>query len=914
MGYNSNTSGTYSYSTAIGQNASITKNNQIVLGTSDEYVYIPGPTNSEDTTSGALIVSGGIGVGGNVYVGGNIYVGENATIVGNVDVCGNLYTITPSSSDNSNKVATTSYVQTSITNRAFNTLGDYTWTGTNVFSQNITVNNMTIGNYGTSNYSIGTSFGNITSGSYNVGLGTSVLANNKSGSDNIAIGNNSLESTTSDNNTAIGSNSGNNNTSGQYNSFLGYNSNTSGNYSYSSAIGQNASITENNQIVLGTSDEYVYIPGTTVSTSSTTGALVVSGGAGIAGDVYVGENIYVGGNTTIVGNVDVCGNLYTITPTSSDNSNKVATTAYVQSAIANNVSDLSTGTDNTWTGTNVFSKNITVNTMIVGNYGTNNYSLGKTFGNITSGSNNVGIGIGGMTKLTNGSNNIGIGANTLLDNSSGSNNIAIGYSTLATITESINNIAIGWESLNLSTGNYNTAVGHSAGSNNGSGDFNTYLGFYAKTSGTYSYSSAIGQYATISANNQVVLGTSSEYVYIPGTKVSTSSTTGALVVSGGAGIAGNVYVGGNIYVGGKATIVGNVDVCGNLYTITPTSSDNSNKVATTAYVQTAISGISGSSSVSLSSTNTWTSVNTFGNTTASTSTGTGALVVSGGVGIAGNIYIGGNISVNGAIISKYGINTNNYSFGNIITSISSGSNNINIGDSLTSITGGSFNIVVGSNSITSLTSGSANTAVGYQSLTSITTNTYNTAIGYRSGYGASGTNNTYLGSITTNSSGSNNSTCIGYGSSISASNQITLGTTEEYVYIPGTKISTSTTTGALVVSGGVGITGNCYALSHLTSSDYRIKDNIIPLDGNFTVDNLNPVHYYNKLADCSDIGFLAHEVQQEYPYLVHGEKDGNDYQSLNYTGMIGILVNEIKLLKKENAMMKEEIQHIKNLL
>jgi hypothetical protein len=27
--------------------------------------------------------------------------------------------------------------------------------------------------------------------------------------------------------------------------------------------------------------------------------------------------------------------------------------------------------------------------------------------------------------------------------------------------------------------------------------------------------------------------------------------------------------------------------------------------------------------------------------------------------------------------------------------------------------------------------------------------------------------------------------------------------------------------------------------------------------------------------------------------------------------MIGILVNEIKVLKKENAMMKEEIQHIK---
>ena len=1187
IGYNTGASSyNYAYSTAIGYSASITGNNQIVLGTSGEYVSIPGTTTSTSSTSGALVVTGGIGVGGNVYVGGAVYV--------NTDV---------DPSDNSTQLATTSYVQTSITNRAFNTLGDYTWTGTNVFSQNITVNDMPIGNYGSSNYSIGTNFGNIDSGSYNVGVGPSVLTNNRSGSNNIAIGNKSLELTTSDNNTAIGTTSGNNNTSGQYNSFLGYNSNTSGNYSYSTAIGYSASITENNQIVLGTSGEYVYIPGTTTSTTSTSGALVVTGGIGVGGNVYVGGAVYV--------NTDV---------DPSDNSTQLATTSYVQTSITNRA--FNTLGDYTWTGTNVFSQNITVNDMPIGNYGSSNYSIGTNFGNIDSGSYNVGV-----------------GPSVLTNNRSGSNNIAIGN-----------------KSLESTTSDNNTAIGSNSGNSNTSGQYNSFLGYNSNTSGTYSYSTAIGQYATISANNQVVLGTSSEYIYIPGTTVSTSSTTGALVVSGGAGVAGNVYVGGN------ATIVGNVDVCGNLYTITPSSSDNSNKVATTAYVQNAISGISGSSSVSLSSTNTWTSVNTFGNATASTSTDTGALVVSGGVGIAGNVYVGGNISTNGAVISRYGTTSSNYSFGNIITSISSGGDNINIGDSLTSITSGSFNIVVGSKSITSLTSGSANTAMGYQSLTTISTNTYNTAIGYRSGYASSGSYNTYLGSITTNSSGYNNSTCIGYGSSISASNQIALGTTGDYVYIPGTKVSTSSTTGALVVSGGVGIAGNIYvggnativgnvdvcgnlytitpsssdnsnkvattayvqsaisgisgsssvslsstntwtsvntfsnataststgtgalvvsggvgiagnvniggniaitgnvstatkitnstkstttstgalivsggvgvsgnvnvggsiitpnlsiaenikigentllsvttalfnlaigqnslsslssdcfntgigynsglnltggesntfigtstsatgtysfstaigqnatitasrqivlgtvseyvyipsttttssttagalvvsggvgisgnvyvggnisvaanvisatkitnstsstttssgalvvsggvgiagnvnmggiikitnstsstnsssgalvvtggigvggnvyALSYLTSSDYRIKDNIIPLDGNFTVDNLNPVHYYNKLADCSDIGFLAHEVQQEYPYLVHGEKDGNDYQSLNYTGMIGILVNEIKVLKKENAMMKEEIQHIKNLL
>jgi predicted acyltransferase (DUF342 family) len=132
--------------------------------------------------------------------------------------------------------------------------------------------------------------------------------------------------------------------------------------------------------------------------------------------------------------------------------------------------------------------------------------------------------------------------------------------------------------------------------------------------------------------------------------------------------------------------------------------------------------------------------------------------------------------------------------------------------------------------------------------------------------------------------------------------------------IKGTTASTSTTTGALIVTGGVGIAGNCIAGSLSTSSDYRIKKNVIPLNANFIVDNLNPVHYYNRLTDSSDIGFIAHEVQEEYPYLVKGEKDGNDYQSLNYNGIIGILVNEIKELKKENHTMKDEIQKIKKIL
>ena len=83
-------------------------------------------------------------------------------------------------------------------------------------------------------------------------------------------------------------------------------------------------------------------------------------------------------------------------------------------------------------------------------------------------------------------------------------------------------------------------------------------------------------------------------------------------------------------------------------------------------------------------------------------------------------------------------------------------------------------------------------------------------------------------------------------------------------------------------------------------SDYRIKSNITDLDDQFTVDHLRPVFYNNEMTHGMDVGFLAHEVQEHYPFLVHGEKDDtNAYQSLNYNGLIGILVKEIQDLKKQ---------------
>jgi hypothetical protein len=69
-----------SYSTAIGYNATATKSNQIMVGTSLESVNIQGNviiSNTQDATgsdTGALVVQGGAGIQGNLYVKKNMFM------------------------------------------------------------------------------------------------------------------------------------------------------------------------------------------------------------------------------------------------------------------------------------------------------------------------------------------------------------------------------------------------------------------------------------------------------------------------------------------------------------------------------------------------------------------------------------------------------------------------------------------------------------------------------------------------------------------------------------------------------------------------------------------------------------------------------------------------------------------------
>jgi hypothetical protein len=120
------------------------------------------------------------------------------------------------------------------------------------------------------------------------------------------------------------------------------------------------------------------------------------------------------------------------------------------------------------------------------------------------------------------------------------------------------------------------------------------------------------------------------------------------------------------------------------------------------------------------------------------------------------------------------------------------------------------------------------------------------------------------------------------------------------------EIDLTTGQDTVFINGDLNVSGNAYANGVILTSDYRIKDIIETLDDSdsYSVDDLNPVKYFNKKSGKEEIGFIAHEVQEVFPCLVTGEKDGPGLQTLNYIGLIGILTKEIQLLKAEVAVLK----------
>ena len=322
---------------------------------------------------------------------------------------------------------------------------------------------------------------------------------------------------------------------------------------------------------------------------------------------------------------------------------------------------------------------------------------------------------------------------------------------------------------------------------------------------------------------------------ISATTQSTNSTTGALTISGGVGISKNLNVGGTIntnsfnttsittgtiivnggtsstsYTSGAEVINGGLGVSGNIY--------NNLNIVSGGQIQCTSETITGNSY--------------------STDTLTGALTVSGGVGIAKNAYIGGTTNVLGGLMDAnttsaiplsdttyntlpYGqssilgvlsncvANGSNTFYGGLVPT-ATGANNTLMGYKVGQyLQGGTNNTIMGATACSNTNfNGNYNTGLGTNVLNSCTTAVGCLCLGYGAGYNITNQNNQFMiGNVQQSSYANEKNYSLLYGtfSGTAGSKTGQQLTINGQTSITDATASTSSSTGSLILSGGLGV-------------------------------------------------------------------------------------------------------------
>jgi UDP-3-O-[3-hydroxymyristoyl] glucosamine N-acyltransferase len=538
-----------------------------------------------------------------------------------------------------------------------------------------------------------------------------------------------------------------------------------------------------------TMSNVITITNSNVSTSSTSGALIVGGGIGVAGNIYVGDGGNIISNSTsfslLKENVNTIyfGNDASAVYIGKSNDGNV----FVQNSL--DVSqNLYVRRDFRVDGNIYSSKDITFdgpivmsNVMTITN---SNVSTSSMTGALIVGG---GIGVAGNIYVGTNANITGI-AN--ISNSTTSSNTSTGALVVSG--------GVGIQG-GLNVGNVVNFINSTAASD-GAGALNVRFGGIYIGGGIY------------------VNGAET----IANTTASNSSNSGALIVKGGVGIGGNVYVGGNIL-----DVTGNADISGNLtvrnsgiVTIANTSASTSANIG--ALVVKGGVGISGNvyinTNANIGGNANISGITTINSNTVSTSTGTGALVVSGGVGISQNINIGGMANIGGTA-NITGITTINSNTG----STSSGSGALiikgGVGIAENAYIGGTANIGGRANISGILEVNNSVTITGNASIQSNINIDGNAIITGNANIAGITTINNNTGSSSTTSGALVVSGGVGIAGAVYIRTNANIGGTADIggaanivgiTTINSTTVSSSYSNGALVVKGGVGITGNAY--------------------------------------------------------------------------------------------------------
>ena len=97
------------------------------------------------------------------------------------------------------------------------------------------------------------------------------------------------------------------------------------------------------------------------------------------------------------------------------------------------------------------------------------------------------------------------------------------------------------------------------------------------------------------------------------------------------------------------------------------------------------------------------------------------------------------------------------------------------------------------------------------------------------------------------------------------------------------------------------------------SSDARLKSNIISLGSTLSKLLLIDGKSYTMIKDGDKkIGVLAQEVQKVFPELV--SEDGNEMLSVNYQGLVPVLINAIKEQQSEIDTYRNEVSELREMV
>jgi hypothetical protein len=90
------------------------------------------------------------------------------------------------------------------------------------------------------------------------------------------------------------------------------------------------------------------------------------------------------------------------------------------------------------------------------------------------------------------------------------------------------------------------------------------------------------------------------------------------------------------------------------------------------------------------------------------------------------------------------------------------------------------------------------------------------------------------------------------------------------------------------------------AVTYVTSSDYRLKEDLQPVaDPVGRLMQLKPINFAWKIDGSRVDGFLAHEAQEVVPEAVTGEKDGDKMQAIDHSKLVPLLTAALQdALKK----------------